>query len=152
LRGLGKGIGPFGADSVLLKDKYQTPLGKLTRGTNYGNYAIENEILRDNDIFIEDKTPFAEFMLYIKYESNYYGFWVDYKKGLIYVNNQYDPSSYNSYCITKDDHQPNLLLIRNISKCKPIERIIFAFQNGLLRFSNMEVKNQFYEFIHYFVR
>lgn len=132
--------------------KNKTRFGQLVAGTKYGQYAIENEFLEDNDVFIGDKTSKAEFMLGTKYNGKMYGFWVDYKEGFIYANEQYDPSSYNLYAITKNDHEPNLLLIKSLASCKPIQRIVYAFQNGLLQFSNMQVKNQFYEFIQYFMR
>ena len=139
-------------DEVFVAKKKQTRMGRLVAGTRYGDYAIDNKWLLDNDTFIEPKTATAEFMLGIKYQGIMYGFWVDYKKGLIYVNQQYDPSSYSLYCITKDDHEANLLLIKTLGESKRIQRIVFAFRNGLLRFQDMQVKNQFYEFIGYFVR
>lgn len=139
-------------DAEFIEKKKNTRFGQLVSGTRYGNYAIENKWLLDNDTFVMDKTPEAEFMLGIKYCGIMYGFWVDYKVGLIFVNRQYDPSSYSLYCLTKDDHEANLLLIKSLSDNKRIQRVVYAFQNGLLRFSDMQVKNQFYEFIGFFVR
>lgn len=139
-------------DSDFVERKKQTRFGQLVQGTRYGDYVIENKALLDTDTFIEEKTPKSEFMLGMKYDGMMYGFWVDYKVGLIYVNKQYDPSSYSLYCLTKDDHEPNLLLIKSLGDSKRVQRIVYAFRNGLLRFSDMQVKNQFYEFISYFVR
>ena len=142
----------FYTNAEYIAEKKKTQYGRLIDGTDYGNYSIENAFLRDNDIFIEKKTPAAEFMLGIKYNGVFYGFWVDYAAGLIFVNTQYDPSSYNLYAITKEDHGPNMLLIKSIKKASAIERVTYCFQQGLLRFSDMQVKNQFFEFIHYFIR
>ena len=75
------------ADFVAMKK--QSRFGQLVSGTRYGNYAIDNNWLLDNDTFIERKTPNAEFMLAMKYCGVFYGFWVDYKAGLIFVNKQY---------------------------------------------------------------
>ena len=138
------------ADFVEMKKKSR--FGQLVQGTRYGDYAIDNKVLLDTETFVEPKTPTAEFMLGMKYNGIMYGFWVDYKVGLIYVNKQFDPSSYSLYCLTKDDHEANLLLIKSHSESKRVQRIVFAFRNGLLRFSDMQVKNQFYEFIGFFVR
>ena len=139
-------------DADFVEMKKRSRFGQLVADTRYGNYAIENQWLLDNDMFIEKKTPKAEFMLGMKYAGIMYGFWVDYEQGLIYVNRQYDPSSYSLYCLTKEDHEANLLLIKGIADSKRVQRIVFAFRNGLLRFEDMQVKNQFYEFIGYFVR
>lgn len=139
-------------DSDFVDMKKRSRFGQLVAGTRYSGYAIDNKWLLDTDTFIEDKSPKAEFMLGMKYNGIMYGFWVDYHKGLIYVNRQFDPSSYSLYCLNKDDHEANLLLIKSLSDSKRVQRIVFAFRNGLLRFSDMQVKNQFYEFIGYFVR
>lgn len=139
-------------DADFIEAKNKTKFGKLVQGTRYGNYAINNKWLLDNDTFIESKTPRATFMLGMKFSGIMYGFWADYKVGLIYVNRQYDPSSYSLYCLQKDDHEPNLLLIKSMTSSKAMQRIIFAFRNGLLRFEDMTVKHQFYEYIGLFVR
>lgn len=142
----------FFTDSDFVDAKKKSRFGQLVKGTRYGEYAIDNKWLLDSETFIEAKTPGAEFMLGMKYNGIMYGFWVDYDKGRMYVNRQYDPSSYSLYCLTKDDHEANLLLIKSLGESKRVQRIVFAFRNGLLRFSDMQVKNQFYEFIGFFVR
>lgn len=139
-------------DEAFVEIKKQTRLGRLTKGTRWGDYAIENKWLLDNETFIEPKTPKAEFMLGMKYNGLMYGFWVDYQQNRIYVNRQFDPSHPCLYCLTKDDHETNLLLIKSLGDSKKVQRIVFAFRNGLLRFEDMQVKNQFYEFIGFFVR
>ena len=139
-------------DAVFVDAKKRSRFGQLVEGTRYGDYAIENKWLLDNEMFIEPKTPRAEFMLGMKYNGVMYGFWVDYRVGHIFVNRQYDPSSYALYCLQKDDHDPNLLLIKSMSDSKLVQRVMFAFKNGLLRFEDMTVKNQFYEFIGLFIR
>lgn len=139
-------------DREFVDAKKRSRFGQLISGTRYGDYAIENEWLLDNETFIEPKTPRAEFMLALKYNGIFYGFWVDYRVGLIYVNRQYDPSSYALYCLQKDDHDPNLLLIKSVADSKPMQRVIYAFRCGLIRFEDMTVKNQFYEYIGLFVR
>lgn len=142
----------FFLDSDFVAMKKKTRFGELVKGTRYGDYAIENKALLDNDTFLGEKTVKAEFMLGMKYNGTMYGFWVDYDVGLIFVNKQYDPSSYSLYCLTKEDHEANLLLIKSLGDSKRVQRIVYAFRNGLLRFSDMQVKNQFYEYIGYFVR
>lgn len=139
-------------DADYIAQKKKTRFGQLVDGTRYGNYAIDNKWLLDNDMFIEAKTANAEFMLGVKYNGVMYGFWVDYKVGLVFMNKQFDPSSYQLYTLTRDDHEPNLLLIKSMNDSGRLRRVIYAFQNGLLRFEDMQVKNQFYEFIGFFIR
>lgn len=142
----------FFTDADFIAAKKKTRFGELVYGTRYADYAIENQWLLDNNTFIAEKTEKAEFMLGMKYNGIMYGFWVDYREGLIFVNRQYDPSSYALYCLTREDHDTNTLLIKSLGENKRVQRIVFAFRNGLIRFEDMQVKNQFYEFIGYFVR
>lgn len=139
-------------DADFVDAKKRSRFGQLVEGTRYGDYAIDNQWLVDNSTFVAPKSKDAEFMLGMKYNGIMYGFWADYTEGLIYVNRQYDPYSYSLYCLTKADHDANLLLIKTLGANKRVKRIVFAFQHGLLRFEDMVVKNQFYEFIGYFVR
>ena len=139
-------------DNDFVDAKNKTRFGQLVRGTRYGEYAINNKWLDDNETFVQAKTPRAEFLLGMKYNGIMYGFWIDYDVGLIFVNRQYDPYSYNLFALTKDDHEANLLLIKSLTDAKRVQRIVYAFRNGLIRFEDMQVKNQFYEFIGYFVR
>lgn len=139
-------------DADFIEQKKKTRFGQLVSGTRYGDYAIDNKWLLDNETFIASKTPTADFLLGMKYNGVMYGFWIDYKEGLIFVNKQYDPYSYRLFCLTKDDHEANLLLIKTLNDSRRVKQIVFAFQNGLLRFQDMQVKNQFYEFIGLFIR
>lgn len=139
-------------DADFVEQKKKTRFGQLVNGTRYGDYAIDNKWLLDSETFIAKKTPAAEFMLGMKYNGVMYGFWIDYKEGLIFVNKKYDPSSYRLFCLTKDDHEPNLLLIKTLTESRRVKQIVFAFRNGILRFEDMQVKNQFYEYIGLFVR
>ena len=139
-------------NAEFIEKKKQTQFGQLIDGTRYGKYAIDNEWLIDNETFVEPKTKDAEFMLGMKYNGTMYGFWISYENNLIYVNRQYDPYAYSLYTLTKDDHETNTLLIKTLNDNKRVKLIVTAFQNALLRFEDMQVKNQFYEFIGYFVR
>lgn len=139
-------------DADFIAKKKETRFGELVDGTRYGDYAINNQWLLDSETFIEPRTPKSEFMMGMKWNGVMYGFWVDYKIGLIFVNRQYDPSSYNLYTLTRDEHEVNLLLVKSLNDSPRLKRVVFAFRNGLLRFEDMTVKNQFYEYIGLFVR
>lgn len=138
-------------DAEYIAAKKKTRFGRLVDGTRYGDYAIDNKWLLDTETFIEEKTPRAECLCALKYNGEVFGFWADYSVGLIFVNRQYDPYR-TIYALTKDDHEPNLLLIKSLNDSRHVKRIVYAFRNSLLRFSDAVVKGQFYEFIGYFVR
>lgn len=143
----------FFTDAEFIAAKKKTRFGQLINGTRYYDYSVENKWLNDNDIFIEPKPKDGcQFLMGLKYNGQMFGFWVNYSKGHIYVNRQFDPSWYGLYCLTKEDHEPNLLLIKNLRSNRHMQMIIFAYENSLLRFEDMEVKSLMYEVLGLFVR
>lgn len=142
----------FFTDAEFVAQKKKTRFGKLIEGTRYSDYSVENKWLNDNDIFVEDKPATGcQFLMGLKYNGQMFGFWVNYKMGNIYVNRQYDPSYHCLYSLTKEDHEPNLLLIKNLKDSRSMQMIIYAYQNTLLRFCDMEVKSIMYEIIGLFL-
>ena len=125
--------------------------GKLMKGTDYFAYAVENEFLRDNDKFIEQRSKNSTFRCAVYYKGSYYGFWVDFKSGIMYASEKFDPSSLNIYTLTRDDHSVNMLLVKNKSNTY-ISEIVFEFQVGALRFESQKVKSQTLEMLSFFLR
>ncbi len=143
----------FFTDAEFIKAKRKTKFGKLIEGTRYSDFSIDNKWLNDTDTFIESKPKQGStFLLGLKYNGEMFGFWVNYERGYIYVNRQYDPSWLNLYTLTKEDHEPNLLLIKNLKDSRGLQMIIYAYQNALLRFEDMEIKSIMYEVIGLFLR
>lgn len=134
-----------------IETKKQSHIGKLTAGTTYAEYAIENKSYLDNDKFIAKKPSNASFNCAIDYKGKTYGFWLDYKNGNMYVNMQYDPDSYNHFSLTKEDHSINTFLIKNINNTY-LRNVVWLFRAGCMYFENQQIKSQVYEILSYFVR
>ena len=132
----------FVRNDEFVEAKYKTKFGQIIKGTEYGNYAIENEFLVDNNHFVEKRTPDSKFVCSITYLSHTYGFWIDYKEGRFYVSDKVDPSSKHTYAITDSDHKPNMMLIKNKSRAVYIDRFIKAYEGGFCYFENQTIKNQ----------
>lgn len=60
------------------KDRQNTLIGKLAKGTLYEKYALQNKILDKNKNFIEKKNGSAKFSFAIIYEGETYGIWNNY--------------------------------------------------------------------------
>ena len=131
--------------------KRKSKIGKLTAGTKYNDYAIENKSYLDNNKFIASKTNNSKFYCAIDYKGATYGFWLDYRQGNMYVNKKYDPNSYDHYCLTKEDHTINTFLIKNKNGAR-INNLVFLFQAGCMYFENVQIKSQVFELLSYFVR
>lgn len=128
--------------------KYKTRFGQIIQNTKYGDYAVENEFLKDNNHFVEKKTGNARFEFAIIFNGQKYGFWTDYKEGLCFVSDDYDPSSTLVFALTDSEHKPNVMLIKSASRSHLLKGAIQAYEGGWLRFENIQVKNQTIEMFH----
>lgn len=138
-------------NKAFVEAKKQSSIGKLTAGTTYAEYSIENKSYLDNDRFIAKKPNKCTFNCAIDYKGKTYGFWLDYKNGNMYVNYQFDPDSLNRYSLTKDDHTINTFLVKNLNNTY-IKNIVWLFRAGCMYFDNQQIKSQVYELLSYFVR
>lgn len=122
--------------------KYKTKFGQIIKGTKYGDYAIENQFLKDNSHFVEKKTGDARFEFSIVFNGHTYGFWNDYKGGAVYVSADVDPFSKLQFVLTNEDHQPNMKLIKNANSSFLLKSFMKAYEGGWMRFESMQIKNQ----------
>lgn len=138
-------------NATFVEQKKRSAIGKLTAGTKYAEYSIENKSYLDNDKFIAKKPPKCSFNCAIDYKGKTYGFWLDYKNGDMYVNYQYDPDSICRYSLTKDDHSVNTFLIKNLNNTY-IRNVVWLFRAGCMFFENQQIKTMCFEMLSYFVR
>jgi hypothetical protein len=134
-------------DQAFIDAKYKTKFGQIIKGTNYGNYAVENEFLKDNMNFVEKKTGDCKFEFSMVYNQYTYGIWADYKSGLIYMSKDIDPSNKIQFALTDQEHNPNVVLVRNVNRSFLLRNFVLAYEQGYLRFEDMSVKNQGLEII-----
>ena len=59
------------------KDRENTLIGKLAKGTLYEKYAMQNQITNKNKNFILKKSGSAKFSFAFIYNNQYYGVWND---------------------------------------------------------------------------
>lgn len=134
-------------DAEFIEKKKRTRFGQLVSGTEYAAYAINNQFREDDDAFIEQKTQTAEFLLGVKWEGKIIGFWIDYNVGKIFACSKYDPDSPRLYSILTEDNAPNLLMIKRASESFSMQRLLYGWKNGLLRFSDQFIKHSCYSFL-----
>ena len=122
--------------------KRQTRFGKLIDGTDYGNYAIDNEMLRDNDSFIERKTNNPRFWCTLVINGKKYGVYHDSYTGKTYISNDHEPNTQFVFALNIDDHN-ELNKFVNFRNNSFVKVLIENYKNGCLYFEDMKIKNTF---------
>lgn len=119
--------------------KEKTRFGQLIKGTNYGDYAIDNKMLRDNSHFIEKRPPESKFCGVLIINGNFIGIWTG-ANGYIYLSSKYDPNTTSKFALDFDDHTENTILT-NARENLYMNIALRAYKQGLLRFESQQVKN-----------
>ena len=117
-------------------------LNKSIDNMDYANYANDNEFYLDNDKFIEKKSNDSRYMCGFIVEGQFIGIWLSYKNSLIYINEQVDKNNL-LIAIETQDQQPNILMIQYFKNTQYYRQIKLANENGLVRFSNHNVRYLF---------
>mgnify|MGYP002515377687 CR=1 FL=1 len=129
------------------KEREQTLMGKLMKGTLYENYALKNEIIDKSTEFIDKKQGTAKFVFAFIYNNETFGVWNDYKNGKVYVSNDYVPNSSFIFSITLKDSRPNVMMISALSRYDFWKVFLKYFKMGVVYFENQKIKHYVYEII-----
>ena len=128
--------------------KKQTDMAKLIEGTAYGDYMLGNSPFMDNDTFIGKPDGFLDYVVTYKFNGLEMGQWYNRKEGVFYISSQSDPSTKKVFAFDTDSHGPNLIFIRQMRNHPNIKQLRWAFENGLLRFENLTIKNNMYDLLN----
>lgn len=128
------------------KIKKTTKFGELIKDTNYGKYAIDNVMLRDNTTFIDKKPKNAKFYFTICYNNASYGVWCDYDNGKIFFSNKFDANCPIKFSFNEIDHNEKTILARMRSSIF-FQSILEHYRLGKLYFENQKIKNQLMELL-----
>ena len=134
-------------NSEFIENKKKTRFAKIIQNTDYANYSIENTFLRDDYTFVEKKTGKCNFYFALKFNGVIYGVWINYQIGKIYVSYDYDINSINIFAITKDDHEPNTLMLESLRTTRLFKTFLNNYRLGNVYCENINIKNTLYDII-----
>ena len=129
----------------LSNQKKRTRFGNIIAGTEYSDYAYDNEWLLDNSDFLEKKTQRSRFCCTLIYNGTKLGIWVDEAQWLYYVSSDIDPTDEHFYSVTTDDHKPNMLLLKAARQLPMIKALMDAYACGAVRYESVKLKNAYRE-------
>lgn len=125
--------------------RMKTPFGQLIRDTEYGSFSLDNKFVGDSKVFIDRRSKESKFVFSFIYNGMTFGVWNDTELRILYVSNEYDPSSKYLYAMTVDDLDTNTYMMVNWKKNYHLFKTVRAFLNGLLRFDNQVIRNTCYD-------
>lgn len=123
------------------KDRENTLIGKLAKGTRYEQYAINNKILDKNRNFVEKKKGTSKFSFAFVVSGETYGVWFDYVEGKIFVSDDYIQNTPFMFSCTLADHTPNTMFLSVAKKYSCWRTFIDNFKLGNVRYENMKIKH-----------
>lgn len=122
-----------------------TKFGRLIDGTEYGDMSLNNEFVNDSTVFISKRTKQSRFQFALVYKGLNMGVWVDLELGLMYLSQDFDPSSPLFFAMTTEDFNENALLMNQWKDNYYLKKLVSAFKSGYLRFDNQVIRNTAYE-------
>ena len=133
-------------NEVYRKVKKESKFGSLIKDTKYGEYAIENQFIKDNHNFIKKKDTKSKFFFNIIINNHTYGVWMDYTSNDMYISKSYNSKHPVTIAFNYKDHSENTIMIK--SKSVFFQNLVKHYLNGNLYFDNMQIKSDVTTLIH----
>lgn len=129
-------------NEVYREKKKSTRFGVMVDGSDYGEYAIDNAFLRDNDSFIAKRDHDARVYSTIILKGEKYGIWRNWKTGFVYISKDFEPSNPCVFAFDINDHTENTIYTkaRNSTWFSPV---LNSYKMGCLFFESQKIKNDF---------
>lgn len=121
--------------------KIGTLVGRMLAGNAESEMIFNNKFADTSNGETADKTSNSRYAFAIKFDSNIFAVWIDYKAGIFYVNDYLPPKSRNVYTLTKNDSSINYQAVKRANGVMQI--LIQAFYAGGLRYSSIGLRERF---------
>lgn len=118
--------------------KKQSKFGKLIDGTDYGRYAIDNEDVSINHLFIQKRPEKAVFTSMLIINGNKIGMWNG-KDGYLYLSEKVEPNTLNKFAFDFTDHTEGTIF-NSVRENYYVHVCVEAYKHGWLKFENERVK------------
>ena len=134
-------------DENFIKEKQETPFGRLIAHKDYGRYAISNTVLEDNNEYILPKKYHAHWSYHLTLKAYDFtiGVWADYLDDVYYIDkNIHTDATAHNYHIYKDDVASGYYYLGAFrNKEWRIKHLKKAYNEGRVYYVSQEVKKFF---------
>lgn len=119
--------------------KKKSRFGKLIEGTEYGRYAIDNEVLRENNSFIAKRPANSVFYGMLIINGFCIGLWNG-RDGYLYLSEKYDPNTNQKFVFNDNDHTEQTVYT-NVRENMYMRLCVRGYKRGWLKFENQKIKS-----------
>lgn len=120
----------------------KTLVGRMLRGNDEAAIIFENKFADTTGGEISRKSSNAKFAYGLIYAKQRFGVWIDYKRGLFYVNEFIPKDSKAIYVLAKKDGSINYQVLKKADQLMQI--LIETYYVGGLRYSSAFVRESFH--------
>jgi hypothetical protein len=132
----------------VIEEKFKTRWGKLIKNTEYGEHALMNKTLVNDETFILDRKPSnSKFMFSLILNGVEIGIWNF--GDCFYCDKKIINTSNLRYALQKDDLTPNLKMVEKVNNASIIYVFKNAFRNGRVFYKNKYIKSNLYDILKY---
>lgn len=125
------------------KAREETDVGKLIKGTVYGDMSLYNSYSDIGKDFIQKKSKNATLYVTFYWHAKYYGLWFD---GSCFVVSYKCNKQGIVICYSKSDMKPNMYLITN-KDLRINQTIKKAFKNSYLYYEDIYIRDEMFDLI-----
>lgn len=124
------------------KEIGQTKFGQFIEGTEYADYAVNNQFADDGEALIKSKAPNAKYMCTLETKDGTFSVWHDIDTNLWYCGTKRTGNERMFTLIPERMNDTKTLLVRND---KFLQMLRTAFNHARLWFDNSQTRNAFLE-------
>lgn len=136
----------YSADEAYIDAVYDTKFGRMISNTKYGDYAVENKFLLDNDEGVIGKKPENSLYQYtLCFNGKYYGVYYNHMYSIAYIDERKTLRGGLAVAVTTDDLQLNTYLAKSQYMRNSINTLKELFSLGRTRYSSIKVKSVMYD-------
>jgi len=121
------------------EEKKKTRFGSLIDGTDFGRYAIDNQMLDENPSFIAKRPSNSTFYGVLVINGMYIGIWSG-SDGYLYLSEKFDPNTLHKFVFDYNDHTEQTIFSSARSNLY-LGMCVRGYKQGWLRFENQKVKS-----------
>lgn len=128
----------YARNEVYREAKRKSKFGKLIDGTDYGRYAIDNQDVSMNNMFIAKRPENSRFYALMVINGNKIGMWIG-KDNILYLSEKYEPNTLNKFVFNFNDHTESTIFT-SVRENVYLNVCVHAYKHGWLKFENERVK------------